>query len=439
MGLFNEPTTERIPINPYRPSSRSIAPIFEKFWATIEPTILVSIFASYRMISNWTMAITLVASTVLPAAFLSWVIVGWVKNNAAKLGLMDLPNERKVHTSPVPRGGGLGIVGGVIGTFAIGSLVVWLASGYPALSESLLPEQAAKHFPGLKSKLGQFWVLLGGGLLLALLGLLDDRFGLPWKPRLLVEFAVAAGVVYWQNLQLTAYIQIPWLTSLLSIFWIVLLVNSFNMLDNMDALSSGVASILCSMLSVMLLTTAEQDRGQPQLFVAAMLLVLLGGLLGFLRYNWPPASIFMGDAGSYFVGYWIAIATLLSTYVDARGSTPHAVLAPLCLLAVPIYDTLSVVVIRLREGRSPFQADKRHFSHRLVEMGMSKKQAVMAIYTATLTCSLCALLLPRTDTIGAVLVLSIVVCMLILVSAIEGVMRNSRAKPAEPDRSRSDS
>jgi UDP-GlcNAc:undecaprenyl-phosphate GlcNAc-1-phosphate transferase len=228
-------------------------------------------------------------------------------------------------------------------------------------------------------------------------------------------------------LHLTAYIDQPWLTSALSILWIVMLINSFNMLDNMDALSGGVAAIICAMLAVMLMTNPESTVGQPQLFVAAMVLALLGGLLGFLHHNWPPATIFMGDAGSYLVGYWIAIATLLSTYAGAKGATPHAVLAPLCLLAIPIYDMVSVIWIRLREGRSPFHADKKHFSHRLVEMGMTKKQAVITIYLATLTCSLGALILVRTDWIGAGLVLLIVVAMLALIGVLERLTASSKS------------
>jgi UDP-GlcNAc:undecaprenyl-phosphate GlcNAc-1-phosphate transferase len=152
-----------------------------------------------------------------------------------------------------------------------------------------------------------------------------------------------------------------------------------------------------------------------------MMLALLGGLLGFLRHNWPPAKIFMGDAGSYFVGYWIAVGTLLSTYPGSKGATPHAVVAPLCLLAIPLYDTFSVIWIRVREGRSPFQADKKHFSHRLVELGMSKTQAVATIYLATLTCSLGALILPRTDLVGAGIVVSIVFAMLALIAVLESL------------------
>ncbi|MFM8216079.1 MAG: MraY family glycosyltransferase, partial [Pirellula sp.] len=275
--------------------------------------------------------------------------------------------------------------------------------------------------PGLWSKLGSMWLLLSGGSVVAILGLMDDRFGLDWKVRIAVEFAVAAGIVYGLQLQLTAYIDLPWLTPILSVIWIVMLINSFNMLDNMDALSAGVAAIISGMLALMLLTTSEPSQREPQLFVAVMALALLGGLIGFLKHNWPPASIFMGDSGSYFVGYWIAVTTLLSTYSGSSGQAPHAVFAPLCLLAIPIYDTLSVIAIRLREGRSPFQADKKHFSHRLVELGMTKKQAVGTIYLATLTCSLGALLLPRTDWIGAGLVLLIVLAMLGLIALLESL------------------
>jgi UDP-GlcNAc:undecaprenyl-phosphate GlcNAc-1-phosphate transferase len=207
-----------------------------------------------------------------------------------------------------------------------------------------------------------------------------------------------------------------------------MLINSFNMLDNMDALSGGVAAIICGMFAMMLIVNPDPVQGQPQLFVAAMLLVLLGSLLGFLKHNWPPATIFMGDAGSYFVGYWIAIGSLLSTYAGAKGLTPHAVLAPLCVLAIPLYDMVSVIWIRVREGRSPFQADKRHFSHRLVDLGMTKKQAVVTIYLATITCSLGALLLPRTDIWGAAIVVAIVLCMLALVGVLESLTGSNGTK-----------
>jgi len=359
--------------------------------------------------------------TVIPAFLVSVLATGWIARHASKLGLLDRPNARKVHTTPIPLGGGIGIWLGVVVVFAMGSLTTWILASNVDLARTFLPESVSIYLPGLLSRIGSIWLLIAGGTVLMVLGLLDDRFGLDWKLRLAVEIGVASAIVYGQHLQLTAYIDAPWLTSILSVLWIVMLINSFNMLDNMDALSGGVASIICAMLSVMLLSTPESSMGQPQLFVAAMMLTLLGGLLGFLKHNWPPAKIFMGDAGSYFVGYWIAIGTLLSTYPDARGATPHAVLAPLCLLAIPLYDMVSVIWIRIREGRSPFQADKKHFSHRLVELGMSKTQAVATIYLATLTCSLGALILPRTDMIGAGIVVSIVLAMLSLIAVLESL------------------
>ncbi|MFN7627610.1 MAG: MraY family glycosyltransferase [Pirellula sp.] len=371
--------------------------------------------------------IALIIVSVVPSWVLSWLAVGWIQRHAARLGLLDKPNARKVHTTPIPLGGGLGIWIGVASVFAMGTLAITLFSWYPDLTSRFLPESVAIYIPGLMSRSGSIWFLIGGGTIVMVLGLMDDRFGLDWKLRLGVEFGVAAAVVYGLNLHLTAYIDLPWLTSLLSVFWIVMLINSFNMLDNMDALSGGVAAIICAMLSVMLLSTPESSKGQPQLFVATMMLTLLGGLLGFLRHNWPPAKIFMGDAGSYFVGYWIAVSTLLSTYAGVKGSAPHAVLAPLCLLAIPLYDMISVISIRLSEGRSPFQADKKHFSHRLVELGMSKKQAVGTIYLATLTCSLGALILPRTDWIGAGIVIAIVLAMLALIGLLESLTAGPKA------------
>jgi UDP-GlcNAc:undecaprenyl-phosphate GlcNAc-1-phosphate transferase len=360
-------------------------------------------------------------SVVIVALVVSLWIVSWVKRHALRLGLIDMPNERKVHTSPIPRGGGLGIWLGVLSVFTLGTLALALASYSPTMVPESIPENVRQMVPGLWSKLSSIWLLLAGGSVVAILGLMDDRYGLDWRVRIAVEFAVAAAIVYGFKLQLTAYIDLPWLTPILSVIWIVMLINSFNMLDNMDALSAGVAAIIAGMLALMLLTTTEPAQREPQLFVGVMALALLGGLLGFLKHNWPPASIFMGDSGSYFVGYWIAVTTLLSTYSGSSGQAPHAVFAPLCLLAIPIYDTLSVIAIRLREGRSPFQADKKHFSHRLVELGMTKRQAVGTIYLATLTCSLGALLLPRTDWIGAGLVLLIVLAMLGLIALLESL------------------
>lgn len=370
-------------------------------------------------LSGWALLFMLVA-ILLPSFTISWWAVGWVRGAAERLGLLDKPGARKVHTQPVPLGGGLGIWAGVMGTLGLGTLFVALAGADSRLT-GLLPEYLVANLPGLKDKILEIWVIAACGTVLMLLGLWDDRRGIPWWLRLGVEFAVAGFCVYWQGLQLTGFIDLPWLTSLLSVVWIVALINSFNMLDNMDGLSGGVAAISTSLLATMLLMSNQPGSHQPQLFVAAMLLVLVGALLGFLKHNWPPAKIFMGDAGSYFIGFWIAVSTLLATYTGYQGTAQHAIVAPLIVMAIPLYDMLSVIWIRLREGRSPFEADKRHFSHRLVDLGMTKKQAVLTIYLATATCSLSALLLPRVDLVGAILIVIGTGLILALVGVLESV------------------
>jgi UDP-GlcNAc:undecaprenyl-phosphate GlcNAc-1-phosphate transferase len=282
---------------------------------------------------------------------------------------------------------------------------------------------------GLRERLDSLWIMLGGALSLMTLGLIDDRRGLDWRIRLFVQFTVAVVCVVTQGWQLTAFIAIPrvgWLVSVtLSATWIVALINSFNMLDNMDGLSAGVAAIAASILALVMLISPAAP--QPQLFVAGFLFVLVGALLGFLIHNRPPAKIFMGDAGSYFVGFSIAVATLLATFAgySPSGAAPHAVLAPLCVMAVPLYDMTTVICIRLRQGRSPFAADKNHFSHRLVELGLSKTQAVLTIYLTTATCGLGALLLHQVDRFGAIVVVVLIVFVLLLIAILESTRRGN--------------
>ena len=282
----------------------------------------------------------------------------------------------------------------------------------------------AKHIPGILHQSIRLWELLAGGTVLMLLGLADDRWGLDWKLRIGVQTLVAIALVClgWRA---SLFIDMPWLTGAISVLWIVGLVNSFNMLDNMDGLSAGVAAIAAVLFAVVMLLTPRPDNNQPQLFVAGLLFVVAGSLIGFLWHNRPPARLFMGDAGSYWIGYLLATTTLTATF--AGGHLPkHAVFAPLCVLAVPLYDTASVVLIRLREGRSPFVGDKSHFSHRLVELGMSKPQAVLTIYLTTATCGLGALLLHEVSLAGALIILLMVVCILALVAVLETAGRRGR-------------
>ena len=365
------------------------------------------------------------AGAILPSFFIALAATYGIRRNAERFGLIDKPGERKVHTTPTPLGGGLGIWLGVIATFAAGQLALSLVTTQAQL-HSLIPEFALPHLSGLLVQSRKLWLLLGAGTLLMLLGLTDDRRGLPWQLRLGVQFAVAiACVAGVNNLRLTAFIDNVWLTGALSVLWIVALINSFNMLDNMDSLSGGVAAIAAGVLAAVMLIAPDPETRGPQLFVAGFLLVLFGAILGFLAHNRPPAKIFMGDAGSYFLGFCIAVATLLASYTGYQGGRQHAILTPLCVMAVPLYDMVTVIAIRLKNGKSPFHPDKNHFSHRLVDLGLTKTQAVLTVYLTTATCGLGALLLHRVDMLGAVIIMLMIGSVLLLIAILEATARRT--------------
>jgi UDP-GlcNAc:undecaprenyl-phosphate GlcNAc-1-phosphate transferase len=371
----------------------------------------------------------LILGAVVPAACVCWTAAWIVRRLGPRLGLVDRPGARKIHEKPMPTSGGLAIWLGLIVPLGLGQCLLGaLLGGSPAspssaavpsmsVPEFLVAAGIAPHLPGLWQQSAKLWLLLGGGTMLMILGLADDCRGLDWRIRLAVQTGIAATMVACGWCARLPW-DVPGLAFAVSVVWIVGLVNSFNMLDNMDGLSSGVAAIAAVILAAAALLAPRPDNHQPQLFVAGFLLLLVGSLLGFLWHNRPPARLFMGDAGSYLIGYLLAMATLTATF--AGGCLPrHGAMAPLCVMAVPIYDTASVVLIRLRQRRSPFVGDKNHFSHRLVKLGMTKPQAVLTIYLATATCGLGALLLHQVDSIGAGLILSLVACTLLLVGVLE--------------------
>ncbi len=361
----------------------------------------------------------LVGGTLLVPLLIAWSSAFVVRRRAVSWGLLDHPSHRKVHTRPTPLGGGLAIWLGVVGAFLLAQLALWLIQA-GLVPSSWIPEFARIHVPGLARQSAALWFLLGAGTVLMVTGLVDDRRGLDWRIRLGIQFGVAAACVFLQQWRFTLFVNLPWLTGLLSVLWIVAMINAFNMLDNMDGLSAGVAAIAAMMLAAVLLM---QPGERPQLFVAGFLLVLAGALLGFLGHNRPPARIFMGDAGSYFIGFCIAVATLLATFANYDTPSRHTVLAPLCVMAVPLYDMTTVLWIRWCEGRSPVEADKNHFSHRLVDLGFTKGRAVLTIYLTTATCGLGAVLLQRVDVWGAVVIMLLIACVLALIAILESTAR----------------
>lgn len=362
---------------------------------------------------------------------ISWSAAWLVRLYGPRLGLLDRPGARKIHAAAMPTAGGLAIWLGIVLPFAAGQIFLWAIAGWKSVATEIslpvwLPGFIAPHVGGLLAQSPRLWTLLAGGTAVMILGLIDDRRGLNWKTRLLAQTLLAVAMVR-LGWRMSLFIDAPAVTGAISVLWIVGLINSFNMLDNMDGLSAGVAAIAAAMLAAVMLMAPDPETSGPQLFVGGFLLVLVGSLLGFLGHNRPPARLFMGDTGSYLIGFFIAMATLSATF--AGDNLPrHAILAPLCVLAVPLYDTTTVVFIRLRAGRSPFEGDKNHFSHRLVELGMNKTQAVLTIYLTTATCGLGALLLHQVNFAGAAIVLLLVACILLLVAILEATGRKKPGK-----------
>jgi UDP-GlcNAc:undecaprenyl-phosphate GlcNAc-1-phosphate transferase len=360
------------------------------------------------------------AACFLPALLTSAATTALMRRLAPKWGLVDHPEIRKVHTTPTPLGGGIGIWLGVVLPVGAAHVTVWLVR-LGESSPNWIPEEIAVHFDGVLYRSGQMWSILAAGTLLAGMGLLDDLKNIPWQPRLLIQCFVAVALVG-GGVRATVFAPQPWIGMVMSVLWILVLVNAFNFLDNMDGLSSGTAMIASLLFAVIMLASTSE----PHWLVAGALLVLAGSLGGFLFFhNWTPARIFMGDSGSYFIGLLLACLTILGTfYEESSGMSRHVILAPLCILAVPLYDFCSVMLIRLSQGRSPFQPDKSHFSHRLVEIGMQPRFAVLMIYLATLITGLGALWLYQvSEWSGALLVIALTICVLAIIAVLETVGR----------------
>lgn len=323
---------------------------------------------------------------------------------APRFGLVDRPGGRKAHQSPTPLGGGVAIWLTTITTVGLAALIAWLFG--PSL-----PTGISAYVDGAWSKSWPLLVILSLATVVMVMGLIDDRFGLDWRLRLGSQFLLATIFVLFGE-QVTIFQAWRWPTAILTVFWVVGLTNSFNFLDNMDGLAASVG-----LIASLLFVGAQVAIGS--LFVPGILLVLIGALAGFLLHNRPPAKLFMGDAGSNFLGFMLGTLTVAGTFTR-EGYSPFGVLAPLLVMAVPLYDTTSVILIRLREGRSPFQADRSHFSHRLVDRGLTPPRAVATIDLVTMAAGLGALLLHRlTSPIEAGVVIGQAACLLGVVALLE--------------------
>ncbi len=309
---------------------------------------------------------------------------------ALRLNIVDHPNARKVHVSVTPLLGGL-------------SLVLGLFAGF--LTAHICGLLDILHYAPAQG-------LLLGTTLMFLLGLLDDILGVSprWK---LAGQALAACVLIFFEIKLSLFIRDNILATIITIVWIVGITNSFNLLDNMNGLSSGVGLIA----AVFFGWVAFEQR---DLFVLPIAAALAGSALGFLPHNFPRARLFLGDAGSLIIGYVLAAISVQGIYLADTQLTHLPVITPILILGVPLFDTLSVIVIRLSRGVSIFTADKNHFSHRLVDLGMTHKQAVLLVWLVAIQVALPATLLTKVSRPEAAVLL---VQELILFGLIVALMR----------------
>ncbi len=282
-------------------------------------------------------------------------------------GRVDLPGDRKVHSQPMVRLGGVSIFFGVL----IALLIIWASGGF--IGTDGLPLKPEAEYA--------VWGVTMGGLAFFLIGLIDDLFGLSAISRLIVQAAVASvawkvGVsINFLTLPMIGITTLPdWVSLLVTIFWLVGMANAINWIDGLDGLAAGVSGI-----AAVLMLVVSLYMGQPA--AALIAAALAGGAIAFLKYNFNPAQIFMGDGGAYFIGFTLAGVGVIGL---VKSVTTVAVLLPSLILAVPILDMSTVILLRLRRGLSPFVADKRHLHHRLLNAGFSHRFTVLFIYALAL-------------------------------------------------------
>lgn len=323
----------------------------------------------------------------LIAFLIAITIVLWstpvIRTIGLKKGKIDLPNDRKVHDRPMVRLGGISIFVGTI----VALLTVWGLGGF----ESLSTKQE-----------WEIWGVALGGIAFFFIGLADDLFNLSAGSRLAMQ--VVFATIAWGMGVRIEFLSVPfdglihmdsfWLSLPITVIWLVGMTNAINWIDGLDGLAAGVSGIAAV---VMLIVTLFMDQPAAALFAAA----LAGGALGFLRYNFNPAQIFMGDGGSYFMGFTLAGVGVIGL---VKTTAVTAVLLPYLILAVPIVDMSAVIITRMCRGRSPFLADKSHLHHRLLDAGLSHRLTVIFIYGLTLWVGSLALAFSGIPSGGAYLV-----------------------------------
>jgi UDP-GlcNAc:undecaprenyl-phosphate/decaprenyl-phosphate GlcNAc-1-phosphate transferase len=330
-------------------------------------------------------ALPVVLVALSAAALLSFLLTPLTIRFAAQLGAIDVPNdERRVHLTPIPRTGGLAVAASFVIVGVAGLAINAAFSFHLPLNAVRGPEVVA---------------LFAGVSVGAFLGYLDDRLQLRARWQFIFQFVLAAIAIWFSitidrlpnpvgdaplNIGGIAVVDIAGFAvdvglAAVTTIWIVGMLNSVNFIDGLDGLLAGVALIAVTTLGVISLVN---DPIQP--IVAVMCALLAGSLLGFLPYNFHPARVFIGTAGVFAVGYALAVLSVMGTAKVALA---------LLVLGVPIIDTFWIIIRRVSAGRSPFSADRGHLHHRLLDLGLSHRQAVLVIYALGVVLAVAGLLL----------------------------------------------
>ena len=314
---------------------------------------------------------------LLLSAVVSCASTPLVKVLSVKVGAVDVPKDgRRMHDHPIPRMGGLAIFFG----FIVAMLLF-------------------VHLDAAKKG------MLLGAVIVVVLGILDDKYALPAKPKFLVQIGAALiAVLSGNRIEVLSNPNIfsenpVWELGVLSIpitvIWIVAITNAVNLIDGLDGLACGVSTISAATMLVIALIVSEQD-------VALMMAALAGACIGFLPYNFNPAKIFMGDTGATFLGVIMATVSVNGMF---KQYAIISFVVPFLMLGLPIFDVCFAVVRRVSHGQSPMAPDRGHVHHRLIDMGFSQKQAVGVLYVISAILGLSAVVLTATNAVKAMVFL----------------------------------
>ncbi len=335
--------------------------------------------------------VVFVGSTVTSAA-----LVWPARILAVRVGIIDNPGHRKVHSVPMARSGGIAVFLSFVLVVAVGYAVAEHLPTLPWVG-TVLPQSGYVFRDAYKvgSKLLAF---VAGSILAFAVGFADDVWGGEFPVWGKATGQIVAAVILILAGVTTSFLPFQWMNNVVTLLWLVGMTNAFNLLDNMDGLSAGVAFVACL---VLLINAWSLD----EIFISLILIAFMGSLLGFLLFNVHPAKIFLGDCGSLFIGYVMGSLTLLERYVSHASGLLFPILMPVLVLAVPLVDTATVMFIRLRERRPIYVGDNRHLSHRLVSLGFSRRRAVTVLYLLTFSLGLGAAALTDATLLQSVLVL----------------------------------